>query len=340
MTFLLAMTGLISTSSGAIFLINDQLERSVQFAADSRFQSVGAVRSSNFDGSSSPVGSGVLINSEWILTAGHVAWNRNTGLFRSGLSFNLGLDSNNPFLTVNASVHAVHPRFFENGGAFAYIGDLALLRLGAPITIVAPAVRYRGIDPPLGFPNPPQQYFMAGYGDYGVVIPGENGSSLNYPNDGKMRAGSNNGSRQGRPTDYDAIWTTFNSTNQSRDPNVDLEWNSSPGDSGGGMFMDVNGQFQLAGTITGGSNAFSFGQASSQMIRTTLFNDWIDQQITAVPEPSSLVLMGIASGLLIVAKRRSKLDKDTGCRAPSPHHQLVSSTLPPKFSSHETPPSH
>lgn len=229
-----------------------------------------------------------------------------TGSIRTSLSFNLGVDSNNPYLTVGATVHAVHPRYTSQGAFFYMIGDLALLRLDEPITITVPAERFRGVDPPTGFGLPRKQYFMAGFGTPGLIGPDYTSASSReqFRPDGLKRAGSNMAESLGRPTDYDAIYTDF-ATNSGYDPNIDLEWNGSPGDSGGGMFMEVNGAFQLAGTITGAS-FYAGGSGSTASIRTSLFNDWIDQQIASVPEPSSLVFVLAASVTLVACRKRNR----------------------------------
>ena len=66
-----------------------------------------------------------------------------------------------------------------------------------------------------------------------------------------------------------------------------LEWSPMPGDSGGGLFRNVHGHWQLIGIVTGGPNTGAdiqqvrtncYGRIASYA-RTSVFNDWIRETI-------------------------------------------------------------
>jgi hypothetical protein len=69
-----------------------------------------------------------------------------------------------------------------------------------------------------------------------------------------------------------------------------------PGDSGGGWFIDVNGEMQLAAVTSFYLGDFSYVGATGAL-RVSLYNDWIDSY---VPEPTSLLLLvaGVACSLI------------------------------------------
>ncbi|RYD20103.1 MAG: hypothetical protein EOP88_16425 [Verrucomicrobiaceae bacterium] len=88
-----------------------------------------------------------------------------------------------------------------------------------------------------------------------------------------------------------------------------LEGNVTPGDSGGGVFVNVNGQSYLVG-INSYTSGFSPGLNSkygalSGAADLWAFHDWIYQNtgVAAVPEPGVIWLCGLA-GLLGLVRRR------------------------------------
>jgi hypothetical protein len=68
------------------------------------------------------------------------------------------------------------------------------------------------------------------------------------------------------------------------------------GDSGGGAFVKVGDQWQLAGTLV-----YATGN-SAWAVSLPHYADWI-QSVTGVPEPGSLALLS-AAGLLTLQRRR------------------------------------
>ena len=91
-----------------------------------------------------------------------------------------------------------------------------------------------------------------------------------------------------------------------------------PGDSGGGWFIDANGELQLA-SVTSASNAtanahgYGFITAASR-----LDIDWINTtRTTAVPEPGSFILFAAGASLLALRRRRKRTSQEQAS-APQP----------------------
>ncbi len=231
--------------------------------------------------------SGVLIDPHWVLTAGHVVQDNAlpTSIYDS---FTFGLGSNSISNRGEASTTSevfVNPRY----GGSAFRGyDLALLYFANPFSTVTPVSRYL-VDIAVG-----QDSDLVGFGRYQMV---------NDPNStftGDRRAGNNvvdSVSVTSRPEYFStSLYNTF-----FPEFYRDLQMGGRPGDSGGALI--INGQ--LAGIVsTGGSNAFG-----SPTFYSRLDNAWIDATIaskgTAVPEPSSFLLLSTLAGGLLLRRRWS-----------------------------------
>ena len=88
-----------------------------------------------------------------------------------------------------------------------------------------------------------------------------------------------------------------------RDP-LALEWQGSFNDSGSPWFVNIEGEYQIAGIVNGALTS----DTASFAIRTSLYNDFISDTIsansTAVPEPGTIGLLTL--GLLGGAIRRRR----------------------------------
>ena len=304
-SFVVAVAILIFFTQGTeaeIFRNQADLDASVGFAQSSIFDSVGLFTGDDANGDSFIAGSGVFIGNgldgqnAWVLTAGHVLFDEP----------NLPWDSQqfNPSADVGANlsnfldVEEVFP-FPEFTGSEAGGGtgnDIGLVKLSAPLTGITAATLFDGPDDGLIG----AEFVTAGYGNPGVF-----GQPLG-DFDGIRRGGGNIIESAGANfpqvqveeqffvSDFDAF---------SNDALL-LEWQGTPNDSGSPWFVNVNGEYQIAGIVNGGLTSFT----DSFAIRTSLFNDFIDDTIaansTAVPEPGTMCLLTL--GLLGGAIRRRR----------------------------------
>ncbi len=101
------------------------------------------------------------------------------------------------------------------------------------------------------------------------------------------------------PFEAENFATTFNRNFNSNYRT--LEMGTRAGDSGGAFISNnLLAGINDSGTLTDGFN--------SQSYYTRIDNDWINATITAVPEPTSLLLVTIGSGLFILRRLRRKVD--------------------------------
>ena len=219
------------------------------------------------------VGSGTLIGENWVLSAAHVT-EEDPAL---SMDFELGVASYQPAEVI------YHPdRVYAAGAGGGY--DIALVRLKTLVMDVEPATRYRetGEVGLLGT--------MVGFGQTGTGLTGHvEGTS------GTKRAGHNmidtlgpdeGYSDQYMGYDFDRPGDASESTLGDATP-LQYEYLPAPGDSGGAVFVDVEGSPQLAGVISFtvtvrpmdwwadsdyGDQGFS--------TRVSQFNEWIDDVVT------------------------------------------------------------
>lgn len=237
-------------------------EQYVALADQPQFESVVFIRPEQGGG-----GSGVLIGDEWVLTAAHVIEEHDpTTIF---------VDVINERLRVVDVV--VHER-----------ADLAILRLASPVDGVAPANRYRGMS------EAACKAISVGYGVSGRGDETWNAIMAHAPTTvGTKRAGENvvdqilNDDVLQADFDHptDARYSSFGSAEP-----LDLEYFPLIGDSGGGLFAEIDGEWVLIGiTIAGVTGPFATDAADwqeaiaygwiSQWQRVSAFNEWIDAHV-------------------------------------------------------------
>ena len=237
-------------------------------------------------------GSGVLISDRWVLTAGHISYGKtNTA------SFNIG--------GVNYAVESsiTHPSYSFGSNPF----DLGLLYLSAPVPALAAATMIH-FDAPNSILG--REATWVGHGLTGTGLTGAQApfAFQAFTNIIDVMGPAYYLTDTSFVSDFDRPDGSTNAT-QSSPTATRLEGNVTSGDSGGGVFVTVDGIRYLAG-ISSYTGRFGPGAASSYgsisgATNLDLFHSWIFDKtgITAVPEPSTLWLLGIGS-LSMLRRRR------------------------------------
>ena len=187
-------------------------------AAEPQYDCAGMVYTGSF------LGSGTLIASEYVLTAGH--------MMRDGLRFTLdGIT----FYDADGSNYWQHPT-----------EDIGIFRLSMPVVGVTPAMLYEpSLGSELGLDGT-----MVGFGYTGTGLTGEIVGTA-----GVKRAGQNTIDRDGSYWGWSSnlLLIDFDNPHNSRDSKfgsstpLDLEMGPAHGDSGCGLFVELEGQTYLAG---------------------------------------------------------------------------------------------
>lgn len=227
------------------------------------------------------LGSGILIGSQWVLTAAHVVSGSGGRHTLPSATFNL---KGTQYI---ADFAEVYPTWSGNSGAG---NDLALVHLASTVSAIA-AAEFR--IQPADLSN--QYITFVGFG-----LGGDGQSGYLAGTGGIKRAGTNildyNGSILGLDSsiylaDFDSGLDSNNVLGSAS--TTAFESILTPGDSGGGVFMLYNGQNILVGvnsflaSTTGSADGRYGNLGGFQAIGPNLA--WI-QSITQVPEPASLVL--------------------------------------------------
>ena len=294
--YLFVIVALLFTSvkvDAEIFRNQADLDASVGFAQTSPFDGVGLLVGTDANGDSFVAGSGVLIDANYVLTAGHVLFDEPNLQWESLRFFNnpdvLGGDLND-FIEIDLTVPFPGFTGSEAGGGTG--NDIGLARLSSPINNIAAATLFDGPDNGLIG----AEFITAGYGNPGLF-----GQPLgNF--DGIRRGGRNVIESAGANFPQATIEEQFFVSELDLTFALPLEWQGSQNDSGSPWFVNINGEYQIAGIVNGSlsSNTDTFA------IRTALYNDFINDTIqsNSVPEPGTISLLGL--GMIGAAVRRRR----------------------------------
>ncbi len=260
------------------------------------------------DGDNVGIGSGVLINSQWILTAAHnfILPEETKNLPKlSNVTILIGNDPNKPIKMVKVSQIIVHPHWTTSDGGFEKGTDLALVKLATPITDITPAT----VNYDLTGEKDKAFIWSCGFGDYSQQ------ASQNRDDYSKKHAMVNVLDRivNGLTTtvagtsynggilafDFDAPDGKYNTlgdnianeqekvlgSGNSAAEALEMEGGTVQGDSGGPIFIKIDGVWKVCGLLHGGVDDVRPGHKDSSYgdisiyCRTASASAWIQSII-------------------------------------------------------------
>lgn len=222
------------------------------------------------------IATGTLVDDEWILTAGHNFYDaeeQDSPAPPRGITVLLGNNPNFPDATYEVSGVVFHPGWLAGDQDYSHANDLCLVRLARPITNVTPAVLYITDDEPLG-----SDVWFCGYGDYSQQRGNDpdlfsRKHAMKNKLDRKRSGFSSSSGGVSYPGgllafDFDdpeglvnSLGDNFVASDEallgsgvSDAVALDFEGTTVEGDSGGPLFIQKNGQWMVAGVLSGGAD--------------------------------------------------------------------------------------
>jgi hypothetical protein len=310
-----ALSTALSGNSGIAGIMLDSVPEAnyVAYANETQFNAIG-----QFVGGAS----GTLIAPDWVLTAGHV--NVVVDNINTANSTKFQIRGMGTQYTAVESI--IHPTYLANGSNLGFGFDLQLVRLSSSVAGVTPASIYRGSSEG-GSLASITGFGIGGTGTAGPNLPSAQRAGTNvldavvsFSNGPQGQVGAQNAMLI---ADFDSGAANFNTLAfaGSSQAVTSLEYHLADLDSGGGVFIQENGQWFLAGVNSGiqsqrsfldlndsdpllNGSRYGYG-AISYITRVSSYTGFIDN-ITAVPEPASLSLVGIALAFGILGRSRMR----------------------------------
>ncbi len=209
---------------------------------------------------------GVLISSQWVLTAAHFV--KDSSVWKFGANF------------YRTKKIIKHPKLQPNAEETQWTGwDMALVELENPVLDIKPAERYRGSE------ELKKTITKLGYGFMGNGKAGLTTPRLQEKLGGQNTIDAIGGIFEDREFSTNVMVCDFDnpedtSFNKFGSPTpLKLEIGGSKGDSGGGVFIDESGKFVLVGIVSGALNRrIKYGSVMA-FARVSTANAWIDSVI-------------------------------------------------------------
>lgn len=255
------------------------------------------------------VASGVLIDPNWVLTAGHnfyIEGEQDGPAQAATIDVLFGNDPNDPVVVHEVDELVFHPTWISANDDFLNGNDLCLVHLRESVTEFAPTDIYRDNDEAIG-----ELIWFAGFGDYAELVGQDpdlfsrkhamanildrktNGlqtsiDGLNY--DGGLLAfdfDHPDGTTNSLGDDFAATDERLLGSGDSSPMCLAYEGTTVQGDSGGPLYaLDRSGEWRVAGILSGGANeplAYDTEDGSygdiSVYIRLANLTSWIDSVI-------------------------------------------------------------
>ncbi|MFK7969873.1 MAG: trypsin-like serine protease [Bacteroidia bacterium] len=253
------------------------------------------------------VATGTLISPEWILTAGHNFFDseeQTAPALLKGINVLVGDDPNNPVATYGVAELVFHPTWITSDGSYNLANDVCLVKLSTPITNIPPAGMATDNTEPIGGIT-----WYCGYGDYSQQEGQDKDlfskkhaiqNTLDRKIDG-LNSGSGSSTFPGGLVafDFDSPFNNVNTLGDdiinddeavlgaggSDDSALPFEGTTVSGDSGGPLFIKIDGVWKIIGVLSGGASEpvadhkdSSYGDISIFM-RVSSHKTWIESVV-------------------------------------------------------------